>query len=197
MNEQYKQRSIIWDSERRIDSVINVFPPLIQQTLLYLDAENALEFPDEEISSAYIYGENGVGKTTKAVLMIIQEKRFCFLNKQPLSFIFINIPELLLKFRSTFSDDSEETEQEILERYTEVDLLVLDDFGVEKITDWSFQMLYILINRRYEYMKKTIYTSNFNLEQLAEKLGDDRIPSRIQEACEEINLKGKNFRSKL
>jgi len=57
--------------------------------------------------------------------------------------------------------------------------LVLDDLGTCKLSEWMFEILYSLINYRYEYLKTTIITSNYSIEQLAELWNDDRITSRI------------------
>ena len=77
-----------------------------------------------------------------------------------------------------------------MDKYGDYHLLVLDDFGVEKISDWSYQLLYMLINRRYNNLKTTIFTSNFSLEQIAQQLGDDRLTSRIQHMCDVQKFEG-------
>ena len=64
---------------------------------------------------------------------------------------------------------------EIINKYSLVDWLVLDDLGIEKTSDWSFQTLYLIINQRYEKLKPVIFTSNLSLEELAGQLGDDRL----------------------
>ena len=82
----------------------------------------------------------------------------------------------------------------IIQRYSEADCLVLDDLGAEKTTDWSFSVLYLIIDNRYNNYKKTIITSNFALNQLAGKLGDDRIPSRIRAMCSIVKMDGDDRR---
>ena len=71
--------------------------------------------------------------------------------------------------------------------------LALDDIGSEKATDWALQMLYLLIDRRYSQMLKTIITSNLTLDQIADRL-DDRISSRIAGMCKIVSIKGKDRR---
>ena len=162
------------------------FPIRIQRDI------ETIPFPViKEVVSTYIWGNIGSGKTIQAVFMMLNELR----NKGQA--LFTSVLELLLEFKNLYSNKEEETtELNLVEKYSEIHLLVLDDFGVERTTDWSFQLLYIIINRRYENMRKTIITSNFNLEQLAEKLGDDRIPSRIQQMCKIIKLPNKNYRER-
>lgn len=179
-----------WD-EMYLEEEINKLPPRIQKDI------KSITFPNiNQIESSYLWGTIGSGKTIKAVFMMLSYLRDEYVIRHKKEALFIPVPELLLEFKSSYSHNREDIpdETELIKKYSEIDLLVLDDFGVEKITDWSFQLLYIVINRRYENLKKTIFTSNFNLEQLAEKLGDDRIPSRIQQMCEIIQFNGKDYR---
>lgn len=174
---------------------IKLFPPIIQKAL------NEIVFPDfvlkqTVLKSFYIYGPIGSGKSVLASALTIHLSKIAFLNRNKFSFTFVNVSELLLQFRQCYQKNSAISEMEMLENLMKYDLLILDDFGVEKTTEWAFQMLYILINRRYEQMKAMIITSNLNLEQLADKLGDDRIPSRIQGSCEIVKWtsNGKDYR---
>jgi len=102
---------------------------------------------------------------------------------------------LLGELRNTFSNQ-EHTEMEIITKYSTAEYLILDDIGAEKVSDWTLQSLSIIINNRYEYLKPTIFTSNFNLDQLADKLGDDRIPSRIFGMCYVYHMKNMDRRLK-
>ena len=161
-----------------------------------------IPFPKiDVVKSSYLHGKTGSGKTIQAIFLTLADLRNGYVKNErggTRTALFTSIPELLFEFKNTYSNpESETTENDLVKKYSTVDLLILDDFGVEKTTDWSFQLLYIIINRRYENMKKTIFTSNFSLTQLAEKLGDDRLPSRIQQMCETVLFRGKNYRTKL
>ena len=72
-----------------------------------------------------------------------------------------------------------ESETTILEQLENVPLLIVDDLGIEKGTEWEMYMLYGLVNNRSRELRTTIYTSNYSLEKLAEKIQNDRIVSRI------------------
>lgn len=108
----------------------------------------------------------------------------------------MNTTDLLIKFRFAMSGKTDQNEFELLESLNKVNVLILDDFGVEKMTDWAYQMLYSLINYRYENLKTTIYTSNLDLEELAAHTGDSRLTSRIQEDCTIIKFDGEDYRAK-
>jgi len=159
------------------------------------DIENIDPSKIDKVGSTYLWGRIGSGKTIQAVRMMLSSLESNYIENHAIQAIFTTVPELLLKFKASYSTkESLVTEEELVEKYSEIPLLVLDDFGVERTTDWSFQLLYIIINRRYENMKMTIFTSNFNLTELAEKLGDDRIPSRIQQMCKIVKSKNIDYR---
>lgn len=72
----------------------------------------------------------------------------------------------------------------MFERYTGAALLVLDDLGESKATDWAYETLKSVIGERYNNRKPTIFTSNRSLPELrAAGLYDERITSRIFEMC--------------
>ena len=105
---------------------------------------------------------------------------------------FVSVPEFFMELRSTFSNDNV-TEDDVINRYANVPLLILDDFGAEKMTDYSMQSLYILINRRLNEMRQTIITSNLSLPEI-QKI-DPRLASRIA-SYRQIKLLGKDRRIK-
>jgi DNA replication protein DnaC len=143
----------------------------------------------QNFNSMYIHGESGTGKTVMAVRYMLGQIAFQHACGSILTAGFIGVPNLLLEFRATFGRDPVETESQVLERYASLGLLVLDDFGTQVTTDWSYQMLYMLVNRRYDDMKPMYITSNFSLTELADKMGDDRITSRLYEICDIIENK--------
>lgn len=105
----------------------------------------------------------------------------------------VSVPDLLLRVRASFKEHSDMSESSIIEDYSTIKRLFLDDIGVEKTSDWSLQTLYSIIDRRYREMRQTIITSNLSLEEISDKVGD-RIASRIAEMCKIIELKGKDRR---
>lgn len=79
--------------------------------------------------------------------------------------------------------------ERVFERFANAGLLVLDDLGVGKQSDWTEEMNYRLINHRYEHELPTLITSNVPPKQLAETLGA-RVASRLAEMCEQVAIKG-------
>jgi len=141
-------------------------------------------------SGVFITGSCGTGKTHLAVGLLFewldhkpQEK-----NNPP---IFLPAVEFFAELKSAM--DQKIPEVQILDKYSYPPLLVIDDIGAEKISDWSRQIFYTLIDRRYRNMKQTIITSNLDLQKLSELI-DDRISSRIVEMGVVVNLTGPDRR---
>ncbi len=72
-------------------------------------------------------------------------------------------------------------------------LLILDDLGAEKPTEWVRERMYEIVNQRYEWMRPIIVTSNLSPAQLAKQVGQ-RVASRLMEMCEVVELDGRDRR---
>lgn len=82
----------------------------------------------------------------------------------------------------------------VFDRHANAELLVLDDLGAAKHSDWVEELNYRLINHRYEHRLATLITSNVPPQQLAEHLGE-RVASRLSEMCTIVVLKGTDRRT--
>lgn len=109
-------------------------------------------------------------------------------------FLFVQVPDLLDKIRSSY-DDRRSDGEDWLEEASEATLIVLDDIGAERVTDWVREKLFQLVNRRYNDMRATIVTSNLSPDQLAAHIGD-RTVSRLVGMCKVIKLQGDDRRLK-
>ena len=157
--------------------------------------------------SLFMHGPRGVGKTHYLCACIKQEIKlreydhYVFSQQNQYeaanhdTILFLPVPELMLLFKRSYSAGASESESEVLDRLTSCNILGLDDLGAERVSDWSIQMLYLLIDRRYREMKKTYITSNLSLREISEKL-DDRISSRLAEMCEVMKFQGEDRRIK-
>ncbi len=76
------------------------------------------------------------------------------------------------------------------------DLVVLDDIGAEKATDWVAERLYAIVDTRYRVDRATIFTSNCPEKQLQDQLGG-RIVSRIFEMTKQVPVIGPDHRRKM
>jgi len=145
-----------------------------------------------------LFGSRGTGKT-KLVSIVTREK-----IKQGHKVLFSSVPDLIQSIRSSF--DKGKTD-ELLEEIRDVEVLVMDDLGVEKVTDWVSEQMFSIVNHRLNKGLQTIITSNYSPEQLIIRLSpknkngeveDDepgyRIVSRIKEMCYVVNLSGEDRR---
>jgi len=121
----------------------------------------------------FLYGPNGTGKTHLAVALM------CGLSlKGELNWYFIKSPYLLMSIREAFRNDFSGSESKLIDRFVDYDYLVIDELGVEKVTDWSLQTLYLIIDGRSDRLRSTIITSNLSLQGIENNL-DPRLASRI------------------
>ena len=121
-------------------------------------------------------GKTGVGKTHLAVSIY---KELITQNKiESENVKFVTAPELLLEIKKTFNGASVMTESDVIDKYSNADLLILDDLGSEKATEFAIQSLYLVIDRRIRNMKPIVITTNLSLKEIEEKL-DARIASRL------------------
>lgn len=102
---------------------------------------------------------------------------------------------------ATFSDHLEHIREEFdragkreyLSRLKSVPVLVIDDVGKERRTEWSQQIMFDVINSRYEHMLPTIITTNFDEDELANHIGG-AVWSRLYEMCSGIKTSGSDYR---
>lgn len=121
-------------------------------------------------------GDVGVGKTYRAVATL---KRFILANGGPnkVSYKFMNVCEMFLNMQQEMRGLSSKS---ILKTCMEVDILVLDDLGTEKASEWTEPNIYVLLNHRIENMKHTIITSNIGKDEELEDKFNQRIASRLK-----------------
>jgi DNA replication protein DnaC len=167
-----------WDKKIKPNIIKEVFTPRIAHDLETL---NIGEY-DGDVVNTFIFGEVETGKTIMAAQMMLKFKKDDYVNNTGKVAVFENFSELLVQIRSAYNSHVV-TEDTVLARYMFCDLLVLDDFFSIRPTDWVLEIVYRLINYRYENLKTTIITSNNSLEEIEEKIGDQRITSRINRMC--------------
>jgi DNA replication protein DnaC len=182
---------------RYIGAHLGQFPDIHKQ--------RAKEFVNGDNGGLFLSGPRGTGKTHLAVAIL--KERFAVATRRELeeseapwdiqtsqiSAQFVTVPFLLMEIRATFGRTGVDTEKDLIDKYSNARILILDDLGAEKTTDWSISTLYIIIDRRYSNMRPTIITSNLSIEEIAEEI-EDRIASRIAEMCKIIRMEGKDRR---
>jgi DNA replication protein DnaC len=164
-------------------------------------------------SGLLLTGSIGVGKTHLAVgiLQALVEERGA-------SGLFYDYRELLKQVQNSYNPRVAATELEVLAPVFDAEVLVLDEIGASKPTDWVWDTVAHILNTRYNDKRTTIITTNYaNLAPLGmatsddaqrqtrnvmreETLGDrigERMRSRLQEMCIVVEMQGEDFRQKV
>lgn len=147
-------------------------------------------------NNLYIYSENcGNGKTTWAIRLMYSYfdkiwHRSCFDCKA----LFVSVPKFLYNCKRSISQDVKGFE-ELCNLISEVDLVIWDDIGEMKASDYEHQILFQYIDDRINSKKSNIYTSNKNKEQLEDVLGV-RLASRIYNCSDCVEFLEEDKRGK-
>jgi len=150
----------------------------------HYDSKKALSlmsaYPHENL---YVWGDRGVGKTHLGVVAIRRHPKGLLLKPY----------DILRELRSLILDS--DAERKAISRLVDHPCLMIDDLGTEKLTEHASSLIYEIIDGRDMGKKRgLLITSNYGLGQLAEKMGDDRVASRLAGMCRVIKLGGSDRR---
>jgi DNA replication protein DnaC len=148
-------------------------------------------------------GDNGVGKTHLAVAVLKE-----LVTAKNVRGAFWDFNELIRTIKSSYNPETRTTEEEVLDPVVTTDVLLLDDLGAWKMTDWMVDTLFYILNSRYLAQRVTLITTNFQdadrqavlsadhmtrKEFLVERIGQ-RVRSRLMEMCLVVRMEGPDFR---
>lgn len=151
-------------------------------------------FPDVR-KGLYLWGNPGTGKTLLGSIILTE-----IIMRHAIPGRFISISRDLFKtLQESFREESDTygESSRIEKELATIDVLVVDDFGIQKDTEWKQETLYDLVDARYEAEKFTIFTSNNNPHRTLKDLSQGRILSRIKEMCRIIEISGEDYRDRL
>ena len=131
-----------------------------------------------------LMGPCGSGKTHLAVAALTE----IIGSGKPGRMLFCNFQDLIQEIQASFDSDEVPSKSEILRPLLECDLLVLDELGSQKPSPFVHDVLYYVINSRYNDEKTTVFTTNFT-DDLAERIGE-RLRSRLWEMTSTVQLAG-------
>jgi len=170
-----------------------------------LEAHGFVEHYPLENTGLLLIGPVGVGKTHLAV-GIMKE----LILKKNIPCLFYDYRELLKQIQNSYNDSVKATELDVLRPVFETEVLVLDELGAVKPTEWVWDTVSLILNTRYNDNRTTIITTNFENKPAGalagargatreESLGDrigERMRSRLHEMCRIVRIDGHDFRQK-
>jgi DNA replication protein DnaC len=167
------------------------------------------EFDPRDGRGLLLVGGIGTGKTHLAV-GILKE----LIASRGSACLFCDYRELLKQIQNSYNDSVQATELQVLRPVFEAEVLLLDELGAVKPSEWVWDTVSLILNTRYNDNRTTIITTNFPDEPAAsvtrslsparaaareETLGDrigERMRSRLHEMCRIVKMDGPDFRKK-
>lgn len=151
------------------------------------------EFVQEKVEAGeglYIWGKStGSGKTSWACkIMSHYFRKIAFDTGLENEGLYIFLPTFLEDLRDNYDNKDPDFEQ-ILSMVKGCKLLIIDDIGAERVTEWVRERMVSVINTRVSNNLSTIYTSNLSPEELKAELGD-RISSRVLGSSQVVEITG-------
>ncbi len=126
--------------------------------------------------SVFLTGTQGIGKTHLSAALV-NSLLESFATERGYDILWRRSTDLLLELQETFGGSGET--RRVINSFKRVGLLVIDDFGAERLSDWSVSAIYSVIAERIDEMRPTIVTSNLTLDEIDEF--EPRIASRLAE----------------
>lgn len=169
------------------------------------------EYPVEK-TGLLLVGSVGVGKTHLAVSIVK-----ALIRDKGIHCLFCDYRELLKQIQNSYNSAVQATEMEVLRPVFDAEVLVLDELGAVRSTEWVFDTVNYILNSRYNDNQTTIITTNFpdgpedtdpevdNLrsptaaeraarrETLGDRIGE-RMRSRLHEMCRKVEIEGPDYR---
>ena len=171
------------------DATVNSYQP---QNEHQVKAKNtAIEyvktFSLDKPKSLILQGSYGTGKSHLAYAIAKAIKQ------QGYSVAFMHIPMLMERIKATYNRNATETTDELVQLLSSIDLLVLDDVGVEN-TEHTLNKLFSIVDNRVG--KNNIFTTNFSDKELNQNMNWQRINSRMKQNARTARVLGDDFRGR-
>jgi len=154
-----------------------------------------------------LIGPSGVGKTHLAVAAMKK------LTDKGIHCLFCDYRDLLKRIQNSYNPSVQTTELDVLKPIFETEVVLLDDLGAVKPSEWVWDTVSLILNSRYNENRTTLITSNFldgpsatadgvdgprraaREETLGDRIGE-RMRSRLFEMCRLVQVNGRDYRQK-
>ena len=174
--ETQKQREMLLDKvkhlfknnnlgKRQLDSTFENYKITEQNNQIYKNVKKYVDklLQNKTNNGLFITGTYGVGKTYLASCIANE------LIKNNIPVVFGTLIQLLGYIKETYRDTNI-SDTEYINLYSNVDLLIIDDLGKEKPTEWVLEKLFLIVNNRYNNYLPIVITTNYNRKELRERL---------------------------
>ena len=146
----------------------------------------AFETMCEKNQGMILWGKPGTGKTFAAACIAN------YLIDRKISVIMTSFVKLI----SSFQNQGGESEEEIIDKLNRASLLIIDDLGAERSTDYALERVYNIIDSRYRARKPMLLTTNLTIEGMmsTDDIRYARIYDRVFEVCYPLEFVGNSWR---
>lgn len=169
-----KKRLQKYNFENVSDTYEDTF--IINQLIKFAD----LCIKSEMKNGLIILGNIGYEKTYLAACIankMIEQNKIALMEKSS---------SIIDRIKGSFNKEGL-SEMEIIELYSNVDMLIIDDFGNENLSKWALEKLYKIISNRYDNELPIVITTRYNKEQLIEQLSTENDTEIAEEIVKVLN----------
>lgn len=184
--------------EKQIQYILKAIPPRFAN--IKPNFEQYKQLKDSKQSLIFM-GPVGTGKTHKMLEILVP-----FLAESYISVFyepreikpstvqkhFFSVSEALRRIRQSFD---QKVEIDVADWMVKTPMLFLDDLGTEKVSDWTREIFFNVINERYNWMRPVVMSTNLTFKEIAEHYGD-RMASRLYEMAKIEKVSGEDRRLK-
>lgn len=160
------------------------------------------DYPLVDGKGLLLIGDTGVGKTHLIVALMKG------LVEKGAEGLFVDYQELLKRIQSSYDATAHTAEREVIRPVLETEIVVIDDLGANRISEWVEDTINHLLNHRYNEKKPTLLTANLSQERMGgapgsrvtrptfeERLGG-RVASRLYEMCRMVEIQADDYRKR-
>lgn len=184
--------------ETQIQYVLDAIPPRFANIKPNIELYKELKKTNQ---SLIFMGPVGTGKTHKMFEILVPYIADHYLSvfyeprKITQTIIekhFFSVSEALRRIRQSFD---QKNSMDVVDFMVKTPILFLDDIGTEKISDWTLEVFFNVINERYTWMRPIVTSTNLTFKEIAEHYGD-RMASRLYEMAKIEKVSGEDRRLK-
>ncbi len=139
----------------------------------------------------YFWGNVGAGKTYTAAILANE-----LMKRHFVEVLFLKMPEAVARIKKTFGAEKKSPDKDLFDKMREVEMLILDDLGIEKVSDWLADEIYQVVEHRYSNNLPMIITSNQSLSDIGQ-VYREQVASRLTQKTKSIHFTQTDKRQKL